>query len=126
MLATGSVRTWNGDLPPGRWVVCQTTTEPPGEKLPNGCIAVVRVDGGDTYLRRIKHVDGGWIAATDDSDFEGWKSWEHDLRVIAVAMHAETPLQPSTTAITRDACLDVSEPMNRFQAAPRRAPWKSA
>ena len=80
------------DLPQGRWIVCERAESDLFDVSLDGEVVVVRVNDESAYLRRMKRVDDGWIAAPDDADFKAFRSWEVKLQLLAIARHAETPL----------------------------------
>lgn len=73
-------------FPKGMWIVFDRA-----QAAANRRAVAVRVDGGEIYFRRVKEVDGGWIAKPDDEDFAQFDSRQHKLEIIATMRHAEVP-----------------------------------
>lgn len=75
-------------IPKGRWLVFDKAT-----KAPDGRRVIVRVNGDKTqiFVRRVKEVDGGWLAKPDDEDFDAFDSRKVKLDIVALLHHIETP-----------------------------------
>lgn len=75
-------------IPKGRWLVFDQATSAPDNRR-----VIVRVGGdpANVHVRRVKEVNGGWLAKPDDPDFDAFDSRQVQLEVIALLHHVEEP-----------------------------------